>query len=320
MRHLIKTITLNFQALLLLGLLCQPAVADVELPRGEYHETTTDLQVKVLGGAIKLQRTWYGGRWHFSRPWNPLVFEISTLDASVKSITLNDDVYTRSADGNTYIFDERHTISVTAGGYRYQDRDANWVEYDNTGKPTRYGDRRNLYVHFIYDPVITNRLIGVSDHNSAQVLWIEYNTDNQLISARDHLDPVQSRQVTYNYTGDYLTQVIDVLGNAWLYSYTDTIASQQKTITHADPTVPAATYGYTPNVSRTTLLSTKTDPDGRITTIGYDVAKRAASVKRADASGINYIYDYDKTKKQYYTRRTYSSGKILEHWYDSEGE
>ncbi|MDH5802256.1 MAG: hypothetical protein OEZ68_15755, partial [Gammaproteobacteria bacterium] len=42
--------------------------------------------------------------------------------------------------------------------------------------------------------------------------------------------------------------------------------------------------------------------------------------KRADASGINYIYDYDKTKKQYYTRRTYSSGKILEHWYDSEGE
>ncbi|HFD13394.1 MAG TPA: hypothetical protein ENJ32_13140, partial [Crenotrichaceae bacterium] len=46
--------------------------AQVELPSGEYNTRIDDLVVKVMGGEVKAQRTWYEGRWQFNRSWNPL--------------------------------------------------------------------------------------------------------------------------------------------------------------------------------------------------------------------------------------------------------
>ncbi|MGI9303814.1 MAG: RHS domain-containing protein, partial [Gammaproteobacteria bacterium] len=261
--------------------------AAVELPTGEYHQTADDLIVQVAGGAIRAQRTWYQQRWHFTRAWNNLDIEYDSYNGLVKRIERNRDRYRPIATPRVFVFDERKSIHRIDSGFRWQNREGDWIEYDAEGKPTRFGDRNNIEVRFAYNAA--GRRSGVFDHHGTQVLWYEYEGD-RLSAVRDNSTP-PPRRVEYRYTGEQLTEVIDALGHSWRYEY---------------------------NASG--RMKKAVDPEGRPTHITYDASGRVASVVRADGTATNYKYDYNRGKREYYTYRQAASGRIEETWYEREGE
>lgn len=268
--------------LCLASLIASPAKADVQLPEGYYFETTTDLKVKVLGGFVSLDRTWYQGEWHFNRLWNDLEFTFESIDGGINSISRNDDRFARLGPSSQSFTKKNSPRIITfTGTYTWKDREGNVVEYNAEGKLTAYKNRNNVQVSFTYDA--NGKRIGVFDHLGNQVLWYEY-TGNLLTAIRD----ANLRRVQYSYTGNDLTQVIDVLGNAWNYTYTGD------------------------------KLTTKTDAESRVTTMTYSPIGRVASIKDPEGNETSYVQDYDSVRKEFYTRQTTASGRVLESWFDTE--
>ncbi|MEJ2406515.1 MAG: hypothetical protein P8171_19915, partial [Candidatus Thiodiazotropha sp.] len=148
-----------------------------------------------------------------------------------------------------------------------------------------YGDRTGTIASFSYDT--EGRLSGVKDRFDTQVLWYDYDPASQLQYIRD----AESHQVEYRYSGGQLNEVIDVRGYSWSYTYTDN------------------------------LLSGITDPEARTTEIAYSNAKRVAKVTLKDEDGnqleTRYVFDYDKTKKEYYVQIKDPTGSVTESWYNS---
>jgi len=296
--------------------------ARVELPSGEYNTRIDDLVVKVMGGEVKAQRTWYEGRWQFNRSWNRLQINrnLGTNAASaLDSIERSGDKYTRSSGSSIAVFVNtvlvRKNQTITAYdtlapdtvlteaalqdilttrandlGYRWADRQGNVILYNAQGEVVEYRDRNAVSVKILYDGA--GRRSGVADHFDTQVLWYEYDANGKLSSVRDHVDVAQARQVVYQWTNGELLTVTDVRGNDWQYSY---IAGE------------------------TVLLKSETDPEGRVTTIDYDTTQSVKQVSAPDGTTVSYEYDYDKTRKEYFVRLTHNSGKINENWYDKDG-
>lgn len=258
------------------------AQADVRLPDGQYTESAVDLRVKVMGGFVEINRTWYAGQWMLSPNWSALQFAYDNLDGSVSGILRNEAEYKKVSPG-VFTQGKRNTIRATPTGYRWQDREGNWIDYDSTGKLVAYGDRNNVKVTLQYDA--QGKRTGVLDHSGNQVLWYEY-TGAQLTAIRDYAN----RRVQYQYSGNAISSVTDVLGNAWAYTY-DSAGK----------------------------LLTKTDPENRKITLTYYPNGRVQNIKDADNIGPAYVYDYDSAKHQYYIKETSPTGKVTERWYDSEG-
>lgn len=278
--------------------------ADLSPPNLEYREETIDLKVKVLGGHVSIKRTRENWEWDINRQWKGIAFTFDSLDGSIKTITRDGAEYLKKSPG-VYARDVHNTILVTASGYRWQDRTGNWIDYDQTGRMTSYGNRNNVKVSLQYDA--TNRITGVLDHFDNQVLWYEY-TGDYLTAIRDSTN----RRVQYEFTtlpnsggAIDLTRVIDANGNAWTYAYESGQYS-------------SGTYGiYTPAARRGRLLS-RTDPEGRTKRIVREGT--SVSEKDDDNIGTAYVVDYDAANKITYTRETSPMGKITESWVDAEGK
>jgi len=261
---------------------------NVRLPDGEYTESAEDLRVKVMGGYVTISRTWLRNRWWFNPAWAPLTFEYDLLDNSVKSISRAGWQYKLagpkiSTGPLTYAFDQRNTILSTATGWRWQNRDGDWIEYDKAGRVQRYGDRNDVQVSFSYDS--GNRMTGVLDHFGKQVLWFEYAGD-QISAIRDYAN----RRASYLYTGTRLTRVTDVRGYDWNYEY-----------------------------DAAGRLTRRTDPEGRVRVISYGSTGRVSSLTEPDGTRTAYGYEYDSAKRQVYVKALSAEGRTSEAWYDLAG-
>ncbi|KAB7627951.1 RHS repeat-associated core domain-containing protein [Alkalilimnicola sp. S0819] len=306
-------------AVLLLGLL-QPATAAVELPSGYYHTTVEDLTVKVLGGHLKARRTWYRGRWQFNRAWNNLKIEYDALSGEISTITRNLDVYEPSGSSKElFVYDGRYTLRKLDTGFRWADRKGNWIEYDNAGHITRYGDRNAITVSFGYDAA--GQRSAVFDHHGRQVLWYEYS--NGRVSAVHDATQPTPRRVEYTWVDGRLTAVKDVLGNTWAYSYsggelsriTDPEGRPTHIAYHGESGSSASGGSGAGGSGSTSATAFYASDSGD----AIEHARRVASVTLADGTGPRYVYDYDSTKKQFYVKTTQSSGKVTEQWYDRTG-
>lgn len=315
MKYLLKNITLIL--LVTFNLLSFNLFAEVELPRGEYHTTVTDLSVKVMGGSVSVNRQWYQGKWTQSRLQSTLELEIDSTTNKVISITRNNQYYKVSSDGLHFVFDEKKSIDKIDTGYRWTDKTGSWIEYDNNGVVVKYSDRTLGKITFIYNTA--NQRVGVKDRFDVQRLWYEYNADGQIASARDAADVTAAREVKYNYTNGILTSVIDVHNNTWQYEYTVFIESSKTSIPISTTNPNPAGVGVDLQYAKAQLTKI-IDPEGRPTNISYHPSGRTASVTKADGTGVFYKFDYDKTKKEYYVQQKYSGGRINEKWFDKEGE
>ncbi|MCP4993774.1 MAG: hypothetical protein GY934_08305, partial [Gammaproteobacteria bacterium] len=182
---------------LFMGLAVQ---ADVRLPHGEYFLNIDDLRVKVLGGKVTANRTWYQGSWTFNRAWEPLKLEQDTVSGQVKAIERSDDRYEPESSGsNTFRFGRRLSIQKNAEGFRWQDRNGNWIDYDTNGRIVSYGDRNSIKVSIQFNA--EGRRSEVRDHLGNTILTYEYDTAGKLRFVRDK----DNNPVEYRYSGDQLT-------------------------------------------------------------------------------------------------------------------
>ena len=219
-------------------------------------------------------------------------------------IVRNGDTY-RYANGKLFVYDNKYTIEVIRDAARpserfvWRDREGNWIVYDAQGKVLRYGDSNNVQVSFAYDA--NGRRTGVMDNNGDQVLWYEYDAEGRISTIRDNADPAMARIVRYQWNGSQLVQVVDVNGGVTSYQY-------------------RRQFPDNPRTRDNDLLISITDPEGRTRRIEYVSGGRVAKVIASDGTSITYEYDYDKTTKQYFTRQTYSTGKVVEMFYLASGD
>jgi len=262
----------------------------------EFNDDATDLRVKVPGGSIKIERLFYGNTWHWRDLSNNLKFNWNALGNYIASIDKGGVTYKLSVGSSgtvwevpqnlVYVKDNTQIIKQD-DGYRWQNKMAQWKEYDLNGRMTAFGNRQGTIGKWLYSAEAKASAIGIADRNDRQVFGFEYNQDGQLSAVRD----LDNHRVEYSYTGGHLTGVKDVLGQNTLYEYDS--------------------QGY---------LVKKVDSGGRITQVVYDAYGHPTAVTGANGEGFFFEYDYDASKKEYYSRITTTSGRIKEVWYNKKGE
>lgn len=292
--------------------------ATIKLPNTEYTESTVDLKVKVLGGEVNINRTWVNGRWYVNPTWANLRFVTDPLDDNVKTIDRAGTLYQRTGDVNLYSFNQVYIKKTDTGWYWY-DRQGNWINYDKAGRVLEYGDRNNIKVSFVLDT--EGRRIAIKDNNDEVVYNFSYDDQEHLTKVIDR----EGRTVSYNWTDDRLTKVIDVLGNEWLYGYDTNGQLAQKT----EPDGGIIKIAYTDSVtapksamtsgkdakqpSQNTVVSTNSaDKDTKIARVG----------KVTDKTGAVIIYNtqYNRTNKQYSISIDDPLGKKTQLVFDANGK
>jgi len=190
-----------------------------------------------------------------------------------------------TADGSLFRFDERSTITRSAGGWRWADRDGNWVDYAQDGRTQRFGNRAGDTVDLHYTG---DQLSSVTDRSGRTVLSLTW-TGAQLSRVSDYT----GREVRYAYTSGLLSEVTDVRGERWRFEYSGG------------------------------KLSKLIDPLNRATTLNLSPAGRTRSVTLADGSLTRYAFEYLTGPKQYYLKATRDNGElqeVTETWTDRERE
>ncbi len=265
----------------------QKVDSNVDLIRGEYTDEIVDLFIKVPGHLLEVKRQYYNMSWHFNNLSQKITIH-NGIDPDIPESIEKDRVTYKSADpsGKVFSFGQDRNIFVTDTGYRWQNKSGDWQLYDAEGRLVEYGTKNRPRIVLIYEPGEDGKLTGIADHSENQVLWYEYNDNDQLASVHD----VSGRTVSYEYDGDNLTRVVDLLENETLYGY-----------------------------DSDNRLVSKQDPEGRtinITYISSDAFGYVTGVTDENGIGSFFEYGYDEGKKEYYVRVAFSSGRIKEVWFD----
>lgn len=291
--------------------------ASVKLPNTEYTESTIDLRVKVLGGEVKLNRTWINGRWYINPAWANLRFVLDPLDSSVKVIDRVGTMYQRTGDENLYTY-EQVSIKKTDAGWRWYDLQGNWINYDKEGRILEYGDANNVKVSFLLDN--EGRRIAIKDHFDELVYSFTYDNQERLTKATDR----EGRTVGYEWSGDQLVKVTDVMGNPWLYGYDANGQLNQKT--EPDGGVIKIDYTISTPAPKTAMTSGKeggiVSQSAVVTTGSANRDTKLAQVgKITDKTGAVTIYNsqYGRVTKQYTITINDPLGKKTVTQFDAKG-
>lgn len=292
--------------------------ASISLPNTEYTESVIDLRVKVLGGEVTLNRTWINGRWYINPAWANLRFVIDPLDNSVKTIDRAGTLYQRTGNTDLYNFDQVY-IKKLDNGWRWYDREGNWIIYDTDGRITEYGDRNNIKVTFELDS--QGRRTVIKDHHGELVYSFTYDSNELLTQVEDR----EGNTVSYQWQSNKLTKVTDVLGNEWLYGYDGNGQLNQKT----EPDGGVIKIDYTDSVPapKTAMNSAKNklqdEVTGIVSTGVKDKDTKIARVgKITDKTGAVTIYNtqYSRTNKQYTITVDEPIGKKTVSTFDADGQ
>ena len=88
----------------------QPVSQSIRLPNQEYTESREDIKVKVLGGYVRINRSWVAGRWYLNPAWANLRF-IADPMGGVLAVDRAASLYERTA-GGTGSTVRRHQAAV----------------------------------------------------------------------------------------------------------------------------------------------------------------------------------------------------------------
>ena len=281
----------------------------------EFRDDAVDLMVKVPNGVISVNRRYRSGRWQWDdlnkvvdgKLDDPKVYALSEYGPD--DVTRGDVPYEKVSLGiyqnDTFIIERKtdceqylgtpewgQCISGNADDYQedkyvFKDKSGNWKHYDSSGRLMSYGNRYGVTASLIYDSQEDEAPSGILDKNDTQVLWFEYNTDNNLARIYD----ADARQTRYEYSGTNLTKVIDVMDKETIYE-----------------------YDGKNNIIR------KTNAEGYATSISYSNSGDPVKVEDDNGGIYTFEYDYDKNKKEYYALIKNPAGMIKEVWYSDIGD
>lgn len=285
------------------------------------QETIEDMRVKILGGYLRMNRTWNGSEWVWNQRWSNLTItkevakpflvsgggNFNSIVANFEEVLIiyrEGQVYRQSSvttDAIVYENQLNQFITKRANGFEWSDRHGNGIYYDLNGKITGYYDLNNINVYIEYDANGYITQIKDTNHNVAITYTYEpipgaavaHNAQNQeyapqrLIKLTDYT----GRSVNYSWNAaKKLEKVTDVRGEDWVYTYDDK-----------------------------GLLTQLTDPDNRITRYNIALTGRFVSRYDADGRGVTYSTSYDKNTELYYSSKLESGGQLQETWYNAMG-
>ncbi|WP_183019393.1 RHS repeat protein [Delftia sp. UME58] len=206
------------------SLTTQASEPQVRWINGEYTETHLDLRVQVLGGPLDIVRSWSQGRWWLNPAWAPLNFELDPLGRDARLIERAGVLYERSGQADLYIAKGKNNAPVfikrlAEGGsaqnplaqWRWYDRLGNSIDYDAQGRILGYANTNGISVRFAYDSATRARIL---DHHGGTVYTATLT--NGLIT---RIEDRAGRSVSYQWSGQLLTQATDVMGQRWSYTY-----------------------------------------------------------------------------------------------------
>ena len=186
--------------------------------------------------------------------------------------------YTKQANGSFVgAAGTRAALTQVAGGYELLRTDQVLYRFDGQGRMLSIKDRNDQGLTFGYDA--SNRLITITDAADRQAT-VSYNAANRVSQVQTQ----DGRSVSYGYTGDLLTQVTDVRGKVWTFTYD----ASSRLATIVDPlnhTQVTNVYGADSRVT------SQTDALGKTATFGWDPATQTATV--TDANGKVWTDDYE---------------------------
>lgn len=308
--------------------------ATIKLPDTQYVENTVDLRVKVLGGEVKLNRTWTNGRWYINPAWATLRFvtdplgNITAIDraGTIYQLANNGQLVSNNKDNNVnltqvkkaiYSFEQVY-IAQTDTGWRWYDKQGNWINFDKQGRVLEYGDANNVKVSFLLDN--EGRRIAIKDHFDELVYSFTYDNQERLTKATDK----EGRTVGYEWSGDQLVKVTDVMGNPWLYGYDANGQLNQKT--EPDGGVIKIDYTISTPAPKTAMTSGKeggiVSQSAVVTTGSANRDTKLAQVgKITDKTGAVTIYNsqYGRVTKQYTITINDPLGKKTVTQFDAKG-
>ncbi len=313
----------------------QPISQSVLLPNQEYTETREDLRVKVLGGHVKIARTWVSGRWWLNPAWASLKTIPDPL-GGVLAVDRAGSIYERTASnaadgGAIYAFGAtqfiaRVLVNGTPGGWRWYDQTGNRIDYGEDGRIQRYSDPAGISVGFQYDS--QGHLAAIADHHGRQAITVASDSQGRTTQVSDSQQP--ARSVRYGWSGSgsqsRLDTVTDLLGHTWRYQYngggqitqrTDPLgASVQLTYMSAPAAIPDSPgfAGMGPGSGAGAAPSY-----GATTKVSPPQTARVASLQNEAGQSTNYRIEYDRTRKRY-TIHTQAPGNLQRtQVYDAQG-
>lgn len=199
--------------------------------------------------------------------------------------------------------------TTQVNGFRWSDRSGQWIEYDNLGRISSYGDRNDVRVWMQYGS--HGQIERVLDDSGRTVFTFLYSGSGSfIIEARDHTPLDGSiRHVKYQYDSkSRLHTVLDALGHSTTFDYGGSGDSG------SDQNLP---------VDTTLKIKKVTDAENRITQIVYGVTGRVSKIIAPDTGETDVDYGYDKLKKEFNISLTHpatSSGRSREFMvFDQEG-
>lgn len=327
---------------------------DINLPNGRYRETVTDMQVKVLGGYVRLTRE-YGGpenTWKINPAWANLMIEgrehsigcsgtgalqpIGDAAASydICQIRRNEAEFQLDASGQALVLKDssRYVLrplwvpSATNKSLRNIAADS-LTDLNKRVSGFRWEDR-TAGDWIEYD--LQGRIQRYGDRSNVGVT-LQYNAAQQLTSVKDHHGNVV---LSYDYDAENrLTVVTDLPAandpmpqRSVRYSYADpgdgnpATPARKDIATVTDVRGHVTTYGYNGKQQLTTIKNAENET----LTIAYGSAGKVSEVTEADGAKTNYDYSYDKLSKEFTARITYpatSAGREREERvYDADGK
>lgn len=213
--------------------------------------------------------------------------------------------------------------AVAEPGFRWSDRSGQWIEYDNKGRISSYGDRNDVRVWFQHGS--HGQLERVLDDNGRTVFTLLYtDSDAEYVSeVRDHTPLDGSvRRVRYEYDDDQLVRVNDARGNTTRFEYSGaklqkvTDAAGRETALHYNaPPIPRSAYrigggssgGGGGSVSRATVSG-----DG----LRGEQQRRLSRIVAPDGGETGIKHDYDRLKKEFSMTLMYpetAAGRRVDH-------
>ena len=212
-------------ATLLTPAAAQPVSQSIRLPNQEYAESREDIKVKILGGYVRINRSWVAGRWYLNPAWANLKFIPDPL-GGVLAIDRAASLYERTGNASAgssaalYAFGPENFIAQTPDGWRWYDRLGNSIDYDESGRILAYSNPAGVKVSFEYT---AGHLSRVLDHHGQPALSIQTDAQGRVTQVSDATPGGGGRSVQYTWSGtgsaSQLTQVTDLNSHSWKYQY-----------------------------------------------------------------------------------------------------
>ncbi len=344
-------------------------ISRVDYSGAIYEETVTDMQVKVLGGYVSLKRKYNKDGWTLNSNWQNLTFK-DPANRSVRYVSASgssgsdtsSEIVVRPGDPepvirtimrgrfeykpvssqepDRYVDEYNPSLQIvrTETGYRWSNKQGDWIDYSATGATKAYANKNGVSVNFVRDA--NGRITTVNDHSGNSVLTYDYSTDGRLV-----VTDYEGRTVKYHGHFPFIDKVTDVRGNDWLYTY-QSIKGQLYLSSKTDPQGRKTVIGHelvpgglqTINIGTDSVWTIEeiTDPvTGEVTvresynSSGSGLVARSYMVPAkvmythmiyADGGRVDYRYFYNQNTKTYSLVEKNSDGIVSDKWYALDGK